>query len=212
MGTSRCIAKKGSASRLTNHYYRRLEPRPHPNPKTPRAKEIKTHVVPNLGSVERHISDYQSIIDTLQTEVQSLRAKLAPAGDASSGPSFTGSPGAGPHGAAAPRGPGAGAAQSPADAAGKGGAAGAGAGGSGEADTLSWLDALATEINENVEERINLQKALYELEDINVCNKYELQNIQEMLDAGERANGSGPVCWWAGGAKGGREKAGNKKG
>ncbi|KIY99366.1 hypothetical protein MNEG_8594 [Monoraphidium neglectum] len=149
-----------------------------------RAKEIKTHVVPNLGSVERHISDYQSIIDTLQTEVQSLRAKLAPAGDASSGPSFTGSPGAGPHGAAAPRGPGAGAAQSPADAAGKGGAAGAGAGGSGEADTLSWLDALATEINENVEERINLQKALYELEDINVCNKYELQNIQEMLDAG----------------------------
>jgi hypothetical protein len=40
------------------------------------------------------------------------------------------------------------------------------------------------EINENVEERINLQKALFELEDINVCNQYELQNIEDMLKAG----------------------------
>lgn len=43
------------------------------------------------------------------------------------------------------------------------------------------------EINENVEERINLQKALFELEDINVCNQYELQNIEDMLKAGTRA-------------------------
>jgi hypothetical protein len=31
-----------------------------------RAKEIKTHVVQNVGSVERHITDYQNIIDNLQ--------------------------------------------------------------------------------------------------------------------------------------------------
>lgn len=43
------------------------------------------------------------------------------------------------------------------------------------------------EINENVEERINLQKALFELEDINVCNQYELQNIEDMLTAGAAA-------------------------
>jgi kinesin family protein 18/19 len=31
-----------------------------------RAKEIKTQVVQNVGSVERHIADYQGIIDNLQ--------------------------------------------------------------------------------------------------------------------------------------------------
>jgi kinesin family protein 18/19 len=31
-----------------------------------RAKEIKTHVVQNVRSVERHITDYQNIIDNLQ--------------------------------------------------------------------------------------------------------------------------------------------------
>jgi kinesin family protein 18/19 len=31
-----------------------------------RAKEIKTHVVQNVGSVERHVADYKSIIDNLQ--------------------------------------------------------------------------------------------------------------------------------------------------
>lgn len=60
-----------------------------------------------------------------------------------------------------------------------------------DADTLAWLDAMATDINENVEERINLQKALFELEDINVCNKYELASINEMLDAG-----AGSACGW----------------
>lgn len=54
----------------------------------------------------------------------------------------------------------------------------------GEADQISWIDALATEINENVEERINLQKALFELEDLNVCNKFELKNLEECLTSG----------------------------
>ncbi len=46
------------------------------------------------------------------------------------------------------------------------------------------------EINENVEERINLQEALFELEDINVCNRYELQAIEEAL-----ANSSTGADW-----------------
>ena len=31
-----------------------------------RAKEIKTHVVQNVGTVESHVADYQRIIDNLQ--------------------------------------------------------------------------------------------------------------------------------------------------
>eukprot|EP00210_Caulerpa_lentillifera_P004659 g4444.t1 len=52
-------------------------------------------------------------------------------------------------------------------------------------DQLSWIDSLASEINENVEERINLQKALFELEDVNVCNKFELKNINDYLEASD---------------------------
>lgn len=50
-------------------------------------------------------------------------------------------------------------------------------------DQLSWIDNLATEINENVEERINLQKALFELEDVNICNNFELKNVEDHLTA-----------------------------
>ena len=35
-----------------------------------RAKEIKTHVVQNVGHVESHIADFQKIIDNLQDEVR----------------------------------------------------------------------------------------------------------------------------------------------
>jgi hypothetical protein len=38
-----------------------------------RAKEIKTHVVQNVGTVESHIADYQRIIDNLQVST-ALRA------------------------------------------------------------------------------------------------------------------------------------------
>lgn len=34
-----------------------------------RAKEIKTHVVQNVGTVESHLADYQRIIDNLQVTV-----------------------------------------------------------------------------------------------------------------------------------------------
>jgi len=44
-----------------------------------------------------------------------------------------------------------------------------------------WLDALSDDINENVEERINIQKALFELEDINAQNVYERSALKRRL-------------------------------
>ncbi len=176
------------------------------NPPTQRAKEIKTHVVQNVGSVERHIGDYQAIIDNLNSEVQALRTKLA-----TSAPSAAGAGGASSSSSAAAAGNGGGGGAAVAVPGGQlvpessvassvggrageaaaAGAAGAPVGGDGGVETLAWLDSLATKINDNVEERINLQKALFELEDINVCNTYELKNIEEMLEAGAFG-----VGWW----------------
>lgn len=34
-----------------------------------RAKEIKTHVVRNVGTVEHHVAEYKRIIENLQSEV-----------------------------------------------------------------------------------------------------------------------------------------------
>ena len=48
-------------------------------------------------------------------------------------------------------------------------------------DELSWLDELSRDTNENVEERINLQKALFELEDINLRNRIELQHLDDII-------------------------------
>ena len=45
----------------------------------------------------------------------------------------------------------------------------------------AWLDALSDDINENVEERINIQKALFELEDINAQNVYERSALKRRL-------------------------------
>jgi kinesin family protein 18/19 len=39
-------------------------------------------------------------------------------------------------------------------------------------------------MNENIEERINLQKAVFEIEDANLFNRYELKQLDEFLDAG----------------------------
>ncbi|KAL0395865.1 UNVERIFIED_CONTAM: Kinesin-like protein KIN-8B [Sesamum calycinum] len=46
---------------------------------------------------------------------------------------------------------------------------------------ISWLDALSQETNENVQERINLQKALIELEETNLRNRKELQHLDEAI-------------------------------
>lgn len=113
-----------------------------------RAKEIKTHVSQNVGSVESHVSEYQLIIDNLQGEVQDLKEKLRvkekeapPLGCLNPVPE--------------------------------------------EDAQMQWLDNLSSEINENTEERINLQKALFELEDANVCNKCELQHLEQYLQVGQ---------------------------
>jgi hypothetical protein len=39
-------------------------------------------------------------------------------------------------------------------------------------------------MNENIEERINLQKAVFEIEDANLFNRYELKQLDEFLEAG----------------------------
>lgn len=48
-------------------------------------------------------------------------------------------------------------------------------------DELSWLNVLSHEISENVQERINLQKALFELEETNLHNRTELQHLDESI-------------------------------
>ncbi|XP_016899280.2 kinesin-like protein KIN-8B isoform X3 [Cucumis melo] len=106
-----------------------------------RAKEIKTHVQKNIGAVDTHVSDYQRMIDSLQTEVCQLKKKLAEKeSQLSSKP-----------------------VEKAAD------------------DELSWLDIVSHEISENVQERINLQKAMSELEETNLNNRSELQRLDDII-------------------------------
>lgn len=48
-------------------------------------------------------------------------------------------------------------------------------------DELSWLNILSHEISENVQDRINLQKALFELEEVNIRIRSELQHLDEAI-------------------------------
>lgn len=48
-------------------------------------------------------------------------------------------------------------------------------------DELSWLNVFSQEISENVQERINLQKALFELEETNLRNRTELQHLDDAI-------------------------------
>lgn len=48
-------------------------------------------------------------------------------------------------------------------------------------DELSWLNFLSRETSENVQERINLQKALLELEETNLRNRIELQHLDDAI-------------------------------
>ena len=43
------------------------------------AKEIKTHVRRNAGTVQEHIAEYQALIDALQAENRQLKARLGAA-------------------------------------------------------------------------------------------------------------------------------------
>ncbi|KAL2642170.1 hypothetical protein R1flu_009757 [Riccia fluitans] len=110
-----------------------------------RAKEIKTHIQTNVGTVDAHVADYQRMIDNLQLEVSQLRRELAEKETQLSARTS----------------------EKTAD------------------DELSWLDVLSHDINENVEERINLQKALFELEDTNLQNRAQLQKLDDLIAEGK---------------------------
>ncbi|CAN4083097.1 unnamed protein product [Withania somnifera] len=106
-----------------------------------RAKEIKTHIQKNIGTINTHVSDYQRMIDSLQHEVSQLRKELADKEtQLISKPTEKASD-----------------------------------------DELSWLDTLSHETSENVQERINLQKALFEIEEMNISNHNELQNLDDAI-------------------------------
>ncbi|GLU20197.1 hypothetical protein SLE2022_364080 [Rubroshorea leprosula] len=106
-----------------------------------RAKEIKTHIQKNIGTIDTHVSDYQRMIDSLQIEVSRLKKELA-----EKETQLSIKP-----------------AEKVAD------------------DELSWLNVLSHEISENVQERINLQKALFELEETNLRNRTELQHLDDAI-------------------------------
>ncbi|KAK8494172.1 hypothetical protein V6N13_123901 [Hibiscus sabdariffa] len=106
-----------------------------------RAKEIKTHIQKNIGTIDTHVSDYQRMIDSLQIEVCQLKKELAEKESQLS--------------------------VKPTEKAAD--------------DELSWLNVLSQEISENVQERINLQKALFELEETNLRNRTELQHLDDAI-------------------------------
>ncbi|KAI3903536.1 hypothetical protein MKW98_032190 [Papaver atlanticum] len=106
-----------------------------------RAKEIKTHIQKNIGTVDTHVSDYQRMIDNLQIEVCRLRKELA---DKETQLSVK-------------------PAERTVD------------------DEPSWLNVLSHQTSENVQDRINLQKALFELEETNLHNRIELQHLDDSI-------------------------------
>ncbi|XP_068305830.1 kinesin-like protein KIN-8B [Pyrus communis] len=106
-----------------------------------RAKEIKTHIQKNIGTIDTHVSDYQQMIDSLQIEVCQLRKELAEKESKLSVKPV----------------------ENAAD------------------DELSWLNILSHETSENVQERINLQKASFELEETNLRNRIELQHLDDAI-------------------------------
>ncbi|KAI5325078.1 PREDICTED: kinesin [Prunus dulcis] len=113
-----------------------------------RAKEIKTHIQKNIGTIDTHVSDYQQMIDSLQIEVCRLKKELAEKESQLS--------------------------VKPVEKAAD--------------DELSWLNILSHETSENVQERINLQKASFELEETNLRNRLELQHLDDAI-AKEQAIG-----------------------
>ncbi|WOL19585.1 kinesin-like protein KIN-8B [Canna indica] len=118
-----------------------------------RAKEIKTQVHKNIGTVDTHVAEYQRMINNLQVEVCRLRKELAekefqlnrkPVGKTAD-------------------------------------------------DELSWLNILSLETSENVQERINLQKALFELDETNIRNRAELQHLDGAISMQEAIDKDGAV-------------------
>nr|GMC99184.1 kinesin-like protein KIN-8B isoform X1 [Ipomoea batatas] len=118
-----------------------------------RAKEIKTHIQKNVGTINSHVSDYQRMIDSLQNEVSQLRKELAEKeSQLSAMPTEKYSD-----------------------------------------NELSWLETLSLETSENVQERINLQKALFEIEETNTHNRTELQHLDGAIAKQQTIDSRGAV-------------------
>ncbi|XP_051117910.1 kinesin-like protein KIN-8B [Andrographis paniculata] len=118
-----------------------------------RAKEIKTHIQKNIGTVNAHVSDYQKMIDNLQHEVSQLRKQLAEKESQLNA--------------------------KPAEIV--------------VEDEISRLNALSQETSENVQERINLQKAIIELEETNLRNRKELQHLDDAIAKHQVSENDGAV-------------------
>ncbi|XP_056171724.1 kinesin-like protein KIN-8B isoform X2 [Syzygium oleosum] len=118
-----------------------------------RAKEIKTHIQKNIGTIDTHVSDYQRMIDSLQIEVCRLKKELAEKESQLN--------------------------VRPTDKVAD--------------DELSWLNLLSQETSENVQERINLQKAMFELEEINLRNRAELRHLDDAIAKQQVIEKDGPV-------------------
>ncbi|XP_073150852.1 kinesin-like protein KIN-8B [Henckelia pumila] len=118
-----------------------------------RAKEIKTHIQKNIGTINAHVSDYQKMIDNLQGEVSRLRKELA-----EKETQLNAKP-----------------TERDID------------------DEISWLNALSQETSENVQDRINLQKALIELDETNLRNRKELQHLDDAIAKQQAIENEGAV-------------------
>ncbi|KAK3026767.1 hypothetical protein RJ639_040306 [Escallonia herrerae] len=60
-------------------------------------------------------------------------------------------------------------------------------------DELPWLNVLSQETGENVQERINLRKALFELEETNLRNRTELQHLDDAVAKQQAIENEGAV-------------------
>ncbi|CAN6542043.1 unnamed protein product [Malus baccata var. baccata] len=118
-----------------------------------RAKEIKTHIQKNIGTIDTHVLDYQQMIASLQIEVCQLRKELAEKESQLSVKPV----------------------ENAAD------------------DELSWLNILSHETSENVQERINLQKASFELEETNLRNRIELQHLDDAIAKQQAIGNDGEI-------------------
>lgn len=62
-------------------------------------------------------------------------------------------------------------------------------------DEHSCLNMLSRETSENVQEHINLQKALFELEETNIRNRTELQRLDDAIAMQEVTSVMFPCIW-----------------
>ncbi|XP_058006233.1 kinesin-like protein KIN-8B isoform X2 [Hevea brasiliensis] len=62
-------------------------------------------------------------------------------------------------------------------------------------DELSWLDILSRDTSENVQERINLQKALFELDETNLRNRSKLQHLDDAIAKQVRCCQHRSISW-----------------